>query len=84
MRYGQDEKFWVVLDPRSDSETVDILFETSLRSLDLQFKGGLTSGFEIELAGEARSIPGYPASSAGLPATGLPHASTSSCSAPAS
>jgi len=42
MRYGPDDKFWVVLDPTKDSETADILFETSLRGLDLQFKGGLT------------------------------------------
>jgi hypothetical protein len=42
MRYGTDDKFWVVVDPTPESEMGDILFETSLRGLELQFKGGLT------------------------------------------
>jgi len=42
MRYGPDDKFWVVVDPTPESEMGDLLFETSLRGLDLQFKGGLT------------------------------------------
>ena len=42
MRYGPDDKFWVVVDPTPESEMGDILFETSLRGLELQFKGGLT------------------------------------------
>ena len=42
MRYGPDDKFWVVVDPTPESETGDILFETSLRGRELQFKGGLT------------------------------------------
>ena len=42
MRYGPDDKFWVVVDPTPESEIADILFETALRGLELQFKGGLT------------------------------------------
>ncbi len=42
MRYGPGDKFWVVVDPTPDSETGDILFQASLKDLDLQFKGGLT------------------------------------------
>jgi hypothetical protein len=42
MRYGPDDKFWVVVDPTPESEMGDILFETTLRGLELQFKGGLT------------------------------------------
>ncbi|MBI2932400.1 MAG: hypothetical protein HYY16_12180 [Planctomycetes bacterium] len=41
MRYGPDDKFWVVTDPAPESELGDVLFEASLRDLDLQFKGGL-------------------------------------------
>ena len=41
MRYGPDDKFWVVIDPKPISELEDILFQASLRDLDLQFKGGL-------------------------------------------
>ena len=43
MRYGPDDKFWVVVDPRQESTLDDIVFEASLRDLELQFKGGLTS-----------------------------------------
>ena len=42
MRFGPDDTLWVVTDPTSESEVGDILFEASLRKLDLQFKGGLT------------------------------------------
>lgn len=42
MRYGPEDKFWVVVDPTPESEMGDILFETTLRGLELQFKGGLT------------------------------------------
>lgn len=42
MRLGPDDKFWVVVDPSPVSELDDILFETTLRGLGLQFKGGLT------------------------------------------
>ena len=42
MRIGPDDKFWVVVDATPESEMGDILFETTLRGLDLQFKGGLS------------------------------------------
>jgi len=42
MRYGPDDKFWVVVDPTPVSELGDVLFETTLHGLELQFKGGLT------------------------------------------
>jgi hypothetical protein len=42
MKYGPDDSFWYVTDPGDESEMGDILFETSLRGLELQFKGGLT------------------------------------------
>ncbi|MHC5058521.1 MAG: hypothetical protein ACYTKD_28010 [Planctomycetota bacterium] len=42
MRYGPDDRFWVTIDPTPESEDGDCVFETSLRKLDLQFKGGLT------------------------------------------
>jgi hypothetical protein len=38
-----DTKIWLVIKPSLQSELVDILFETSLRGLELQFKGGLTA-----------------------------------------
>ena len=41
MRYGPNDKFWVVVDPTPDSTMEDILFQASLKDLDLQFKGGL-------------------------------------------
>jgi hypothetical protein len=43
MRFGPDDKFWVVTDPTAKSEIQDILFQASLRELELQFKGGLTT-----------------------------------------
>ena len=42
MRYGPDDKFWLVADVRLESTREDILFEASLRDLALQFAGGLT------------------------------------------
>jgi hypothetical protein len=42
MRYGPDDAFYVVVDATPESEMIDILFETTLRGLELQFKGGLT------------------------------------------
>ena len=44
MRYGPDDKFWCVTDPTPQSELADVCFETSLRSIERQFKGGLTCG----------------------------------------
>ena len=41
MRYGPDDKFWVVVDPKPHSTLEDLMFRASLRDLDLQFKGGL-------------------------------------------
>ena len=43
MRIGPDDKFWVVIDPTPNSTIGDVLFETTLHGLELQFKGGLTS-----------------------------------------
>ena len=42
MRYGPDYKFWVVVDPTPHSTQEDIVFQASLKDLELQFKGGLT------------------------------------------
>jgi hypothetical protein len=42
MRYGADDKFWVVVDATPESTLGDVLFQASLRDLELQFKGGLT------------------------------------------
>ncbi len=41
MRYGPDDKFWVVVDPKPHSTLDDVVFEASLRDLELQFRGGL-------------------------------------------
>lgn len=43
MRYGVDHKFWVVRDPSPEDEIGDVLSLSSLRDLELQFKGGLTA-----------------------------------------
>ena len=43
MRFGPDDPFWVVVDPTKISTFADILFETTIRGLELQFKGGLTA-----------------------------------------
>jgi len=57
--------FWVVTDPTPESALEDILFETSLRGLELQFKGGLTAGdnptiftdwFEAQVEAEGRLV----------------------------
>jgi hypothetical protein len=42
MRSGPDSKLFLVTDPTSESETADVVYETTLRGLELQFKGGLT------------------------------------------
>ncbi|MBU1702313.1 MAG: hypothetical protein KJ970_12020 [Candidatus Eisenbacteria bacterium] len=42
MRIGPNDSIWVVVDAGPESEQDDILFQTTLRGLDLQFKGGLT------------------------------------------
>ncbi len=42
MRFGPEDKFWVVTDPAPESELGDILFQASLKDLEVQFKGGLT------------------------------------------
>jgi len=42
MRFGPEEKFWVVIDPTPSNKPEDIVFPASLKDLDLQFKGGLT------------------------------------------
>ena len=42
MRFGPDDKLWVVVDPTPSSQTEDVVFEASLRQIELQFKGGLT------------------------------------------
>jgi len=42
MRIETDEKVWVVVDPQPESELCDVCFEASLRSLERQFRGGLT------------------------------------------
>ena len=41
MRYGPDDKFWVVVDPKPHGTLDDLVFEASLRDLELQFRGGL-------------------------------------------
>jgi len=42
MRLGPDDTFWVVTDASPESELDDLIFQTSLRGLELQFRGGLT------------------------------------------
>jgi hypothetical protein len=41
MRFGPDDALWIVVDAKAESQIEDVLFEASLRSLELQFKGGL-------------------------------------------
>ena len=41
MRFGPDDKLWVVTDPTRESEVGDVCFETTVRGLLLQLKGGL-------------------------------------------
>ena len=40
-------KFWIATKPTPDSELGDICFETDIKGLEFQFKGGLTAA-EIE------------------------------------
>jgi len=63
MRFKPDDTFWVVTDATPDSTLADVCFETSLRGLELQFRGGLsidrhptifTERAEAESEGEAR------------------------------
>jgi hypothetical protein len=42
MKIGANDKFWVVTDAGPESVLEDICFETTLRGLDLQFRGGLS------------------------------------------
>ena len=41
MRFGPDDRLWVVTDPTRESELGDVCFETTVRGLLLQLKGGL-------------------------------------------
>ena len=42
MRFGPNDKFWVVMDTTPDAINGKNVFQASLRDLELQFKGGLT------------------------------------------
>ncbi len=42
MRFGPGDTLWLVTDPRPTSELGDILSETTMEDLYLQFRGGLT------------------------------------------
>jgi hypothetical protein len=42
MRYGPDDPIWCVTDPTRESTLGDVCFQTSLRSLERQFRGGLS------------------------------------------
>jgi hypothetical protein len=45
MRWGPEDQFWCVTNPHDrQSELADSCFQTSLRSLERQFRGGLTIG----------------------------------------
>lgn len=52
MRLGPSDRIWAVVDPTPHSELLDVLFETSLRDLELQFRGGLTSDRNLTLFGD--------------------------------
>lgn len=41
MRIETDERFWVVVDPEATSVLADVCFESSIRGLEAQFRGGL-------------------------------------------
>ena len=43
MRFAADYKFWLVTDPRPESESSDLVTQASLKDLELMFKGGLTT-----------------------------------------
>ncbi len=49
MRLGPNDKFWIVRDPNLTSESSDVLFESSLRDLELQIRGGLTMEYNPTL-----------------------------------
>ena len=49
MRLNTDDTFWLVTDPTSLSELIDICFATTLRGLELQFRGGLTAAQNLTL-----------------------------------
>jgi len=42
MQLSPSDKFWIVTDPELSSPSGDILFETTLLDLELQFRGGLS------------------------------------------
>lgn len=42
MKIGPDDKIWVTTDATPVSVIEDICFETTLRGLELQFRGGLS------------------------------------------
>lgn len=42
MKYQTEDRFWMVIDPEESSEIGDCMFETSIKDLELQFRGGLT------------------------------------------
>ena len=48
MRYGPDDKFWVVVDPKPRSTLEDLVFEASLRDLELQFGVVARQGHDVE------------------------------------
>jgi hypothetical protein len=43
MRIALDDPIWLVTNPTALSTLADILYQTTLRGLELQFKGGLTA-----------------------------------------
>ena len=50
MRLAHDTTFWIVRDPApGTTEMGRMLVETSLRDLELQFKGGMTCGRDAML-----------------------------------
>ena len=61
MRFGPDHKFYVVVNPTEHSTLEDIVFQASLKDLELQFKGGLTIEENPTLFTEQREaeIEGY-------------------------
>ena len=44
MRLEATDQFWIVEDPTRDSTTADICWSTSLAGLEVQFRGGWTTG----------------------------------------
>lgn len=43
MKIALDDPIWLVTNPTALSTLADILYETTFRGLELQFKGGLTA-----------------------------------------